>query len=157
MKWPPLIDSVHLPWWVVARDTLATLLAWGLLLYFIRDMVVMAVYWTLRGIGIDFTPPWAPGEMWRDAEPFLKVVGLLTLWLTTFALARWRLLTNRQRATRQPLPLDPLHQAEALDVPADVLATLQDARSATVLGVDPESGRGSVGMRVETEPRPDGG
>ena len=148
MKWPPLIDTDHLPWWVVARDTIATLLAWCLLLYFIHDMVVMSVYWLLRAVGIGFTPPWAPGEMWRDAEPFLKVVGLLTLWLTIFATARWRLLTNLQRATRQPRPLDPQRQAEAFHVSAEVFETLQDASSTTVHGVDPETGRGSPDTRV---------
>ena len=130
------------------RDTIATLLAWCLLLYFIHDMVVMAVYWLLRAVGIGFTPPWAPGEMWRDAEPFLKVVALLTLWLIIFATARWRLLTNRQRATRQPPPLDPYKQAEAFNVSADLFETLQGTASVTVAGVDPKSGRGSPDTEV---------
>jgi len=154
MKWPPLIDSVGLPWWVVARDTLATLLAWCVLVYLIRDMVWISVYWVLRAVGIGFTPPWAPGEMWRDTVPFLMVVALLVLWLTVFATTRWRLLTNRQRATRQPSPLDFPAQAEAFNLSADASSTLQRASWAMVQGVDPESGRGSPQTQVITGDEP---
>ena len=48
MRWPPLIDAGHLPWWVVARDTVATLFAWAVLLYVIRDLPWMAAYYALR-------------------------------------------------------------------------------------------------------------
>lgn len=137
MKWPPLIDAGHLPWWVVARDALATLLAWALLLYFIRDMAWMAAYWIATVFGIELPKPWAPGKMFRDVVPFLKVVALLVAWLVVFAVARWRLLTDRQHASSQPEPLDPTLQARAFGLSADALARLRHASSATVDGIDP--------------------
>jgi len=141
MKWPPLIDSGHLPRWVVARDTIATLLAWGVLLYYLKDMAHMSVYWMLRPFGIQIQTPWDPGEMLRDAAPFLKIVALLVLWLAVFAIVRWRQLTDRAHASIQPEPLDPRRQADALGLSGDALSRLRGASSATIEGIDPVTGR----------------
>jgi len=142
MKWPPLIDDSQLPGWVVARDTLATLVAWALLLYFIRDMVWMFGYWLLRAVGVEIAPPWTPGRMWRDTAPFLEVVAVLIVWLAVFVVARWQLLTNRQRATTQPDALDPDTQAAAFGITDDAASHLRECGSCEVTGVDPLSGRG---------------
>ena len=151
MRWPPLIDAGHLPWWVVARDTVATLFAWGVLLYVIRDLPWMAAYYALGVLGVDVPPPWPPGEMVRDTLPFLKVVALLVLWLVTFAVARWHALTNRENAASQPEALEPEQQAEVFGVTVDVLRRLQAASSCTVHGVDPQSGRGGPNVYVTEE------
>ena len=151
MRWPPLIDAGHLPRWVVVRDTVATLFAWGVLLYVIRDLPWMAAYYALRVLGVDVPPPWPPGEMVRDTLPFLKVVALLVLWLVTFAVARWHALTNRENAASQPEALEPAQQAEAFGVTVDVLRRLQAASSCTVHGVDPQSGRGGPNVYVTEE------
>jgi|GEM_PF-2202195 len=150
MKWPPLIDSSHLPRWVVARDTIATLLAWCVLLYYIQDMARMAVYWILRPFGVELPTPWAPGEMLRDTTPFLKVVVLLVAWLVMFAIVRWRLITNRAGATSQPEPLDPQRQADALGLSDDALSRLRGASSVTIQGVDPITGRAGASIVVRT-------
>lgn len=160
MKWPPLIESGHLPPWVIARDTLATLAAWALLLYFVRDMAWMLAYWVLATVGIHLAPPWMPGELWRNTLPFLKVVALLVAWLVVFAVARWHLLTNRQRVARDPPPLDASQQADAFHLPADELPRLRSASSATVRDLDPEGVVGSdttvsverVSSRPEVDP-----
>lgn len=152
MKWPPLIDSSHLPRWVVARDAVATLLAWCVLAYYLKDMAHMLVYWILHPFGIPIVPPWRPGEVLRDAMPFLKVVALLVLWLAMFAIARWRLLTNRMGAASQPEPLDPQRQAEAFGLSGDALLRLQGASSATIQEVDPTTGRAGASAVVLTGP-----
>ncbi|BDU16698.1 hypothetical protein [Lysobacter auxotrophicus] len=152
MNWPPLIDDSRLPWWVIARDTVATLLAWALLLYAIRDMVWMAAYWLLRLVGAEIAPPWSPGRMWRDTAPFLEVVALLVVWLAVFVVARWHRLTDRRRARSQPAPLDPQRQAEALGVRIDTASRMHNSAACTVHGVDPSTGRGGEVVEADAPP-----
>jgi len=152
MKWPPLIDSGHLPRWVVARDAVATLLAWWVLLYYIKDMARMAAYWLLLPFGVQLPTPWAPGDVLLDATPFLKIVALLVLWLVVFAIARWRVLTNRVGAASQPEPLDPRRQADAFGLSDDALSRLRGASSATIQGMDPVTGRAGADTVVLTGP-----
>ena len=152
MKWPPLIDSSHLPRWVVARDAITTLLAWCVLLYYIQDMALMAVYWVLRPFGVELPTPWAPGEILRDTVPFLKVVVLLVLWLALFAIVRWRLLTNRAGAAERPEPLDPQRQADAFGLSDGALSRLRNASSATIQNIDPITGRAGANTAVLTGP-----
>ncbi|MBO9716792.1 MAG: hypothetical protein J7507_08250 [Pseudoxanthomonas sp.] len=151
MKWPPLIESAGLPRWVVARDVLATLLAWGVLLYLIRDMAWMVLYWTMAILGVELPARWAPGELWRDTMPFLKVVALLVVWLVVFAVARWQLLTSRRRVEDQPAPLDPARQAVAFGLPGEALEQLRHSSSTTVDGLDPISGRWNAGSKVSVD------
>jgi poly-beta-1,6-N-acetyl-D-glucosamine biosynthesis protein PgaD len=150
MKWPPLIDSSHLPRWVVARDAITTLLAWCVLLYYLQDMALMAVYWVLRPFGVELPTPWAPGEILRDTVPFLKVVVLLVLWLMMFAIVRWRLITDRAGAASRPEPLDPQRQADAFGLSDDALDSLRDASSATIHNIDPITGRAGASIVVRT-------
>ena len=121
-----------MPWPVVARDVLLTMVAWALLLYFLRDLLWMAAYWSLATLDVDLLQRWAPGEMWRDTLPFLKVVGLLVLWLAVSAVARWRLLTNRVRAARDPAPLEAIHHAAVFGLSNGTLKVLQGTRIATL-------------------------
>ncbi|WP_421566951.1 hypothetical protein [Stenotrophomonas sp. PD6] len=118
------------------RDVLLTLLAWMLLLYFLRDLVWMVAYWGLAALHVSVAPRWQSGEMWRDTLPFLKVVGMLVLWLVVFSIVRWRLLTNRLRSASEPAPLDAVDQATAFGVPITLVDALRAAPLATVNTAD---------------------
>lgn len=132
MKWPPLIDSAALPRWLVARDVLLTLGAWALLLCFVRNLLWMVLYWPLAMLGVDITPRWKPGELWHDTLPFLQIVALLVLWLTIFAIIRWRVLTNRARTAGQPPPLELAAHAETFGALQLQVDQLRGMRTATV-------------------------
>ena len=132
MKWPPVIDAAAVPRWMVARDVVLTLAAWGLLIYFVRDLLWMALYWPLALLGLEIAPRWKPGELWHDMLPFLKVVALFVLWLIVFAMVRWRLLTNRVRTTHEPAALEPAVHADAFSVPLSALERFRRMRRATI-------------------------
>jgi len=133
----PLVERASLPKGVVLRDVALTLLAWALLVYFVRDLVWMAGYWGLSALGVEVPPHWAPGELWRDLQPFLKLVGLLVLWLLVVALIRWRLLTSQVAASRQPAPLDPTLHDTAFGLTAETLRRLQTTTQSTFEGARP--------------------
>lgn len=147
MEWPPLIKNAHLPWWARWRDAVLTVIAWLVLAYLIRDLLLAACYWMLDRLGIAHAaPPWPPGAILRDLQPFMGAVGLLVVWLVVFVLVRWRLLTSTRPAPSQPEPLRSLVPVGNLGIsPADratlqesVVMTVRMRQDGTVSGVDPD-------------------
>jgi poly-beta-1,6-N-acetyl-D-glucosamine biosynthesis protein PgaD len=126
MNWPPLIRSDRLPRWIVARDMLATVAAWVLLLFLLRDFLWMLVYWLAAGVGIELAAPWARGKLVRDLVPFLLLAGVLVLWLAMLAVFRWQRLTSRGRAAMQPAPLDRAMQLRTSGLDEETRRALQD-------------------------------
>lgn len=153
MRWPPIIDAGRLPARVVARDVLATACAWIVLLYAIRDLIRMVVYWAALALGFDIDSVWRPGDIWRSTLPFVKIVAMVVVWLLGFALVRRHLITSRRWIERQPEPLLPAQQARALGETADTVAVLRAARMATVHGIEGAAGTGSR-IEVTTTERP---
>lgn len=138
MRWPPLIEQAHLPWWARLRDTALTLLVWGLLAWLLLDGVLVLFYAVLDIAGIGHPPPpWASGRLLRILVPFMNLVGLLMAWLVVFTVARWKLLTDTRDSTTQPRPLPVEEQEQAFGVLPESRIQLQQSRIVTVsVGTD---------------------
>ena len=133
MRWPPLIEQAHLPWWARLRDTALTLLVWLLLAWLLRNVLATAFYSLLDLLGIGHPPPpWPRGRLLRILVPFMSLVALLIAWLGAFVMVRWKLLTDTRDATSQPVPLPVEEQDQAFGVSCTVRSELQQARIVTV-------------------------
>jgi poly-beta-1,6-N-acetyl-D-glucosamine biosynthesis protein PgaD len=121
--WPPLLGVEHQPRWLLVRDVLLTLLAWGVLLWMLAkplalawDFLLVKPYFELsRHAPIDWRGKWAV------LQPFALVSALLVLWMLAWAFLRTRPLAA-QVPQPAPAPLDAAEHAAhfGLDGPAVV-------------------------------------
>ncbi len=130
--WPPLITARRLPWWLLARDAVLTLLAWGALLWLVQRPVRVA--WDYL-----FVAP--HGQLTREApidwaalatmlQPFAVVAAALVLWVVAWALLRIRPLRSREPMP-QPPPLAAAEQAAAFGIDAAELQQWRQQKVAT--------------------------
>jgi len=101
--WPPIIDFARAPWWIRLRDVSATIAAWSLLAYFMRDGIAMTVdYFSHPVFTLARTqmPDWA--KVWDRAQYFLLVSAGGVLWLALVGFLRRRRLRLAARQTPPP-------------------------------------------------------
>lgn len=131
-QWPPLITARRLPWWLLARDALLTLLAWGALLWLVQRPIRIA--WDYL-----FVAPY--GQLTREApidwvalatmlRPFMVVAAVLVVWVLVWALVRIRPLQSREAQT-PPAPLAAAEQARTFGIDTDDLLQWQRQKVAT--------------------------
>lgn len=130
--WPPIITAQRLPWWLLARDMLLTLLAWGTLLWLVQRPIRVA--WDYL-----FVAP--HGQLTREApidwaalatmlQPFAVVAAALVVWVLVWALLRIRPLRSKAPQP-QPAPLSAAEQAGHFGIDAGDLLQWQQQKVAT--------------------------
>jgi poly-beta-1,6-N-acetyl-D-glucosamine biosynthesis protein PgaD len=130
--WPPIISARRLPWWLLTRDALLTLLAWGALLWLVQRPVRVA--WDYL-----FVAP--HGQLTREApidwaglatmlQPFTVVAAALVAWVLAWALLRLRPLRSLEPKP-QPQPLTAAEQAMAFGIDAGDLLQWQQQKVST--------------------------
>lgn len=131
-RWPPLVGAERVPALVRARDVALTLLAWGVLVWLLRDSLALAGDW-LRAPMFTLTdaapPDWA--RLRAEFAPFAFFSAALVAWLVFWALVRRR----RIRAlppSPQPPALPAADEARALGLDAAELAQWRSWRTVVV-------------------------
>lgn len=125
----PIIDDSHAPVSARIRDVLLTLIAWLVLCWFLRDVLLLG--WNigqyLLGLRREF-PPTQSRAIVDDLVPFFRLVGLFVAWLLLFGWLNWRRLQARRAATEQPLPLEPERHCAQWNLDAAQVAATRAAR-----------------------------
>ena len=106
--WPPIIGIDRAPWFVRLRDTLLTILVWALLLYLLRDGILLIIdYFSdpIFKLTRTHTVNWR--ELWDRFYVFLVLSAVTMLWLMLWSLFQRRRLQLADRAApRVPLSLE---------------------------------------------------
>jgi len=96
--WPPILKSREIPLSMWARDIALTLLAWVLLIYFMRDLWLL-VYEYIDDLFLDIDPSnlfhWV--AIWTRIAPFFYVAALLVAWVVLLSLLRRRAIHHTGR------------------------------------------------------------
>ncbi len=140
--WPPIVSDARLPWWVVARDVVLTLLLWSAFAYGIVSNLEVAGHALrlLAGEAIEAADPMLAPFLGRMARRMTIVLLLVSL----LAVATLASIRRHRHAIGHPQP-EPVPDADlARDIGLDEaqLAALRQ-RKVVTLDVDGE-GRASV-------------
>ncbi|GEM_PF-667742 len=142
--WPPILKSREIPLLMRARDLTLTLVAWGLLIYFMRDLWFLA-YEYIDDLLLDIDPSnlfhWV--AIWTRIAPFFYVAAFLVAWVVILSLLRRRAIhhTGRIRGKKsirtvqQHFTLRPLERsvlAQKFEVDPNQLETWQELRAVDV-------------------------
>jgi poly-beta-1,6-N-acetyl-D-glucosamine biosynthesis protein PgaD len=130
--WPPLILPDRVPRWVRARDLALTIVAWIVLLYWVRGALLLILDWLsypFFELSTTRAPDWA--AMWSTLAPFFAVSAVLAAWLVFWALQRRKTLM-RQRTVAQPPPLELDAHARQFGLDARAVLAIRAPRVATV-------------------------
>ena len=108
LKWPPVIDAARAPRLVRVRDLLLTILAWALLLYLLRDGLLLVVdYFSDPIFQLTRTHSLDWMTVWNRLYLFLTMSAVTMLWLILWGLVhRRRLQLAAHAPPPNPLPLD---------------------------------------------------
>jgi hypothetical protein len=130
--WPPLITAAAQPRWMVWRDRLLTLGAWLLLALLCRNALITISGEVMQSLGLAENVP-APDfhEHMRRMQPYWVAVGLLLLWVGTWAMV-WVLRRRLTRPAPMPEPLDPPSEAARHGADPAALLAWRDMRIAIV-------------------------
>lgn len=96
--WPPILKSREIPLSMWARDIALTLLAWVLLIYFMRDLWLL-VYEYIDDLLLDIDPSnlfqWI--KIWKRIAPFFYVAAFLVAWIVMLSMLRRRAIHHTGR------------------------------------------------------------
>ncbi len=121
-EWPPLICTADVPFWVRARDTILTILAWLVMAYLLRGVALTIVEWT-RHEPVLFMSRYFESIhiFWLQLRPFARIAAIMMVWLLFWTFRRRRILTGTQKAEKQPPELDLVTHARARNLPPPLL------------------------------------
>lgn len=114
IPWPPLVRAAKVPFLVKARDLLLTLIAWGVLIYFMRDLWILLYEFTVDfflKIDTSNLVDWI--KIWSRIAPFFYVALLLVIWIVVIGSLRRRAIRstgmihgkNSLRTVHQQFPM----------------------------------------------------
>jgi hypothetical protein len=155
IPWPPLVRAAKVPLLVKARDLLLTLIAWGVLMYFMRDLWILLYEFTVDfflKIDTSNLVDWL--KIWSRIAPFFYVAALLVLWIVVIGSLRRRAIRstglihgkNSLRTVHQQFPLKQIDialLAERFGVEKSQLEQWQKMRTVDV-SVDDATGAKTI-------------
>ena len=114
MDWPPIVKGVRIPFIMKLRDLALTLMAWGLLLYFMHDLWAL-IYEYIKDLVLKIDASnlvdWL--SIWSRIAPFFYVASILVLWVVVLGSLRRRAIRsaglikgkNALRTVQQQFPM----------------------------------------------------
>jgi hypothetical protein len=149
------VRAAKVPFLVKARDLLLTLIAWGILMYFMRDLWILIYEFT-----IDFFLKMDSSNLvdwilvWNRIAPFFYVATLLVIWIVMIGSLRRRAIRNTGlihgknslRTVQQQFPLKQIDLgllAERFGVEKSQLEQWQEMRTVDV-SVDDATGNKTI-------------
>ena len=155
LKWPPIIKSRKIPLLMRARDLILTMLAWALLMYFMRDLWLLLYEYAedlILKIDTAHLVDWI--SIWRRIAPFFYVALLLVIWIVVIGSLRRRAIRstglihgkNSLRTVQQQFPMKQINLgvlAKRFGVDQSQLEQWQSMRTVDV-SVDDETGAKNI-------------
>jgi hypothetical protein len=95
IAWPPIVKGGKIPPLMKVRDLLLTLLAWAVLLYFMRNLWIFSYEYCkdiILNMDTSGIADWS--LIWTRIAPFLMVASLLVLWIVIIGSLRRRAIRS---------------------------------------------------------------
>lgn len=102
-KWPPIINSDHIPRWVKIRDILFTIGAWLILFATFHSLLwLIFEYFSdpIFELSTAATPQWS--RIWQRVSLFVYIALGLVLWICFLAILRRKIINSTKYIKNLP-------------------------------------------------------
>lgn len=95
IEWPPIVKATKIPPLIRIRDLALTIVAWVILIYFMRNFWIYAYeFVTDLVLKLDMSNLTDFGVIWNKISPFLGIASILVLWIVVLGSLRRRIILN---------------------------------------------------------------